>query len=281
MIATVGTFDGVHRGHRYLIDRLVEEGAARGLEPVVVTFDRHPLELVRPGEAPAAIISAREQDEIFRSLGVRVIRLPFTPLLRAMTGSQFAAMLGRAHGVKALMLGYDNHMGADRTTEPVAPGIELVKCPPLPADSGGAVSSSAIRALIAAGEVDRAAAMLGRPYVLTGTVVGGRQLGRRLGFPTANLDVDGRMLLPAPGVYAGRAMGHTAVVNVGRRPTVDGADAPLSVEVHILDFSGDLYGCDLSVELTRRLREERKFASVEELGRAIALDIESARLADA
>lgn len=271
MIAAVGTFDGVHAGHRFLIDRLTDEARLRGLTPAVVTFDRHPLELVRPDAVPPAITSPQEQQELLEQLGVRVIRLPFTPGLRALTGSEFAAMLRRDYGVKALMLGFNNHIGSDRSTAPEAHGVEVVHCRALP-DRADA-SSSAIRALITDGRIEEANELLGHPFTLRGTVVRGKQLGRTLGFPTANLEPEPRSLTPATGVYAGRALGHPAVVNVGHRPTVDAAGSPLSVEVHITGYHGDLYGRPLRVELLRRLRPERRFGSLDELKQAIAHDI--------
>lgn len=271
MIATVGTFDGVHIGHRYLLRQLCLEGKRRGLRPLAVTFDRHPLSLVSPGATPPAITDIAEQTEAIRASGVEVLRLPFTPGLRAMTGSEFLDMLHKRHGVKALLLGFNNHLGCDRAVAPEAPGVELVRCQELPEHSG--VSSSMIRSLIADGAVDKAALLLGRPFSLRGIVVSGRQLGRQLGFPTANIDVAPGHIMPAPGVYAAMACGYPAVVNVGRRPTVDAPDAPLSVEAHLIGFTGNLYGTTLRLDFISRLRDERRFCSLTELRDAIAADI--------
>lgn len=273
MIATVGTFDGVHLGHRYLLSQLRSEATARGLRPLAVTFDRHPLSIVAPELAPPAITGPEEQAALIGALGVDLLRLEFTPALRAMTGAEFLTMLHRDHGVKALMLGFNNHLGSDRSTAPEVPGVELVGCAELPHHAR--VSSSSIRALIAEGDIGRANSLLGHPFTIEGEVGGGRQLGRQLGFPTANVSVAPGRMLPAPGVYAGCASGHPAVVNVGSRPTVDAPGAPVTVEAHLIGFSGNLYGRTLRLELLRRLRPERRFGSLDELRAAIASDIEN------
>ncbi|MDE6316046.1 MAG: riboflavin biosynthesis protein RibF [Muribaculaceae bacterium] len=274
MIATVGTFDGVHIGHRYLLEQLCREGRDRGLSPLAVTFDRHPLSLVNPESTPPVITDVDEQSDAMRALGVRLLRVPFTPELRAMTGHDFLSMLHDRHGVKALMIGFNNHLGCDRDRSPEVDGVELVHCAELPEHSG--VSSSMIRTLIANGAVDQAALLLGRPFTISGTVVSGRQLGRRLGFPTANVGVAPDHVMPAPGVYAATVGDYPAVVNVGRRPTVDHPDAPLSVEAHLIGFSGNLYNSYIRIEFISRLRAERRFNSLEELRDAIAADIDNA-----
>lgn len=274
MIATVGTFDGVHIGHRYLLEQLCRAGRDRGLSPLAVTFDRHPLSLVDPASAPPVITDSSEQEEAMLALGVKLLRLPFTPELRAMTGRDFLSMLHERHGVKALMTGFNNHLGSDRDRAPEVEGVELVRCAELPEHSG--VSSSRIRALIADGAVDRAALLLGRPFTISGTVVGGRQLGRQLGFPTANVSVSPGHVMPAPGVYAATVGDYPAVVNVGRRPTVDTPDAPISVEAHLIGFSGNLYGSHLRIGFISRLRAERRFGSLDELRDAIAADVGNA-----
>lgn len=274
MIATVGTFDGVHIGHRYLLEQLCREGGDRGLSPLAVTFDRHPLSLVNPESTPPVITDVDEQSDAMRALGVRLLRVPFTPELRAMTGHDFLSMLHDRHGVKALMIGFNNHLGCDRDRSPEVDGVELVHCAELPEHSG--VSSSMIRTLIADGAVDQAALLLGRPFTISGTVVSGRQLGRRLGFPTANVGVAPGHVMPAPGVYAATVGDYPAVVNVGRRPTVDHPDAPLSVEAHLIGFSGNLYNSYIRIKFISRLRAERRFSSLEELRDAIAADIDNA-----
>ncbi len=271
MLATVGTFDGVHLGHRYLLERLRREAAARGLRPLAVTFDRHPLSLVSPAIAPPSITAADEQADALRAEGVEVLRLPFTQEIRTMTGGEFLEMLHRDHGVKALLLGFNNHLGSDRTTSPYAEGVELVRCEELPEHTQ--VSSSTIRALITGGNIIQANKLLGRPFALSGKVVSGKQLGRTIGFPTANVEIAPGQLLPAPGVYEATALGLPAVVNVGSRPTVDRPGAPLSVEAHLIGFNGDLYGHTLRLEFTGRIRDEQRFPSVEALKEAIAADV--------
>lgn len=274
MLATVGTFDGVHRGHRYLLDRLRIEANRRGLKPLAVTFDRHPLAIVAPQMAPPALMSSDERDEVIRAEGVEVARIPFTAEVKSLTGAEFVEMLKLNHGVKALMMGFNNHLGSDRATAPKVPGVELIGCTELPAHSR--VSSSAIRELIATGRIPEANEMLGRPFALTGTVVNGKHLGRTLGFPTANVDIPAGLMIPAAGVYAARVLDRDAVVNVGHRPTVDRPDAPISIEAHIIGLSADLYSQPLRIEFLRKLRDERRFASVDELKAAIAADIKNA-----
>lgn len=281
--AVVGSFDGVHRGHAFLLDTLKTEAAARGLKPLALTFSSHPLALIDPERAPTALSSAAEREHLLRSCGVEAEVLPFTPELRAMTAEEFLAMLRERYDVGLFLLGYNNCIGSDRVG-PDSPrlaeisrrsGVEILAASAHPAEP---ISSSAIRAALAGGDVDRANALLGRPYDVEGTVVTGRQLGRTIGFPTANLQVDSGRALPAEGTYIGRMLGHRAVVNIGRRPTVDrSADAPLSVEAYILDFDEDLYGRRLKLEFLHRLRNERRFASVSELKGAIAADVIAAR----
>lgn len=276
MIAAVGTFDGVHLGHAFLLAKLKEAARERGLRPVAVTFDRHPLSVIAPEAAPKLLTADPSvRDRLLRAHGVDVVTLPFTDSLRQMTGSEFVAMLRRDYGVGALMLGFNNHLGSDRSTAPEAEGVEIVRCPEYP--HGQSVSSSAIRALIEGGDVETASKLLGHTFTIAGPVGHGKQLGRKLGFPTANVEVSTLQLLPPSGVYAATALGRPAVVNIGHRPTVDAAGAPLTVEAHITDFSGNLYGQHLELNLLRRLRPEQRFDSLDDLRQAIASDIINSR----
>jgi len=278
--AVTGTFDGVHRGHVFLLDSLRREAALRGLEPLALTFSSHPLSLIAPERTPLSLTSVEERVRLIEEQGVKAEVLTFDEPLRRMTAADFLAMLRERYGVTVFLLGFNNTIGSDLLgagpvpVEPVG-GVGIVAVRELP---GFSVSSSAIREALRCGDIAAANAMLGRPYAVEGEVVGGRRLGRTLGFPTANIDVGADRALPAAGVYVGRVLGRRAVVNIGRRPTVEGRDdAPLSVEAHLLDFCGDLYGRRLRLELFARLRGERRFASLDALKAAIANDIIAVR----
>lgn len=280
-IVTTGTFDGVHKGHRKVLDFMKERSAALGLSPAVVTFDRHPLEVIAPERAPKLLMSPDDRDAALSALGVEVVRLAFDESLRRLTAAEWLRRMHRA-GVGEVVVGYDNTFGCDGRSLRMEDyfrlgrdeGIAVEEAPLLPG-----VSSSLVRDALARGRVEEAARMLGRPYVLTGTVVHGRHLGHKLGFPTANVDCGSRLAIPAPGVYAADVVLpygslRKAVVNIGSRPTVDnGSD--ISVEAHIPGFSGDLYGKTVSLRFLRRLRDEHRFGSLDELQAAIRADIES------
>ncbi len=281
--AAVGTFDGVHRGHCHLLERLRHEAAARGLKPLALTFDRHPLSLIDPAHTPAMLSSAAEREHLLRAAGVEADTLPFDLRLRQMTALEFLTLLRERYGVSLFLLGFNNRIGSDRLGADSPElgevsrraGVEVLAATEHPEPG---VSSSAIRRALAAGNMEAAAQMLGHPYDIEGTVEHGRALGRTIGFPTANIAPDAGRAIPAEGVYVGRLLGHRAVVNVGRRPTVEGsgADAALSIEAHAIGFSGDLYGRRLRLEFLHRLRSERKFDSLDELKNAIAADAKAA-----
>lgn len=280
--AAIGNFDGVHRGHVHLLQHLAAEAAKRSLSPAAITFSRHPLEIIDPARVPARLTSDAERARLLSGLGVEIITLPFTPALRAMTAAEFLTMIRRDYDVSLLLMGFNNRIGSDRLSAgspalqaaAAEAGVELGVSTEL--DDKG-VSSSAVRAALEEGNVALAAELLGRPYAIEGTVVSGRRLGRTIGFPTANIETAPGTALPAPGVYLGRSMGHRAVVNIGRRPTVEGRDdAPLSIEAHLLDYSGDLYGHNIRLEFIDRLRGEKRFGSLEKLKAAIANDVTKA-----
>lgn len=281
MIATVGTFDGVHRGHREVIAALIEEGAARHLLPLLITFSNHPLQVVAPERAPGLLQTPEEKLRELSGCDVCVSMLSFDPELCSLTAEQWMRRLRDEFGVRAMVVGYDNTFGCDGRSLRHEDfhrigreaGVEILDAPVLPG-----ISSSAVRKAIMAGDVIAAAGMLGRRYELSGEVVAGKQLGRKLGFPTANLLVDSRKLLPAEGVYAVTVSGAAAdgsvlpgVVNIGRRPSLDDGDH-LSVECHIAGFSGDLYGRRLTLGFVERLRGEEHFADLESLRRQITAD---------
>lgn len=282
-IVTVGTFDGLHRGHLEVIATLEEAAAGLGLAPLLITFANHPLDVVAPARAPKLLMTPEEKEEALRALPVHSEMLRFDRALCSLTARQWLERLRDEYGARAIVVGYDNTFGSDgrfltrHQLRDIADDLGLKWVDP-PVLEG--ISSSHIRRTVAAGLLPEAAAMLGRPYTVHGRVIPGKQLGRRLGFPTANLSVDSCKLLPPPGVYAADALlpdgtVNRAVINIGRRPTVDDGNA-LSVEAHIIGYSGDLYGQVLTLRLLRRLRDERKFPDLEELKAAITADVASA-----
>lgn len=300
----VGNFDGVHRGHRLVLDRLRLLALQRGLEPAVVTFTSHPLQLVAPERAPRLLQTFDQRRAELERAGVRVIALDFTDELRHLSAREFLEMLRDRYGARLLLLGHDNRFGyrpdGDKysTLHPAAelygslcPDLEIVEAPRLEG-----ISSSAVRRAVTAGDMERAAEMLGRPFSYTATVVHGRQLGRTIGFPTANLSVKADLLLPPAGVYFCRATllpaeptppitsitlsssSFRAMTNIGRRPTVDPADAPLSIETHLLDFpSRDIYGRSLRLEFLHRHRSERRFPDLAALRAQLTADLSALR----
>lgn len=252
---------------------------------MVITFDRHPLEVVAPERAPLMLATADERDLLLRKAGVDVVRMHFDEELRSLTAAEWIDRMHARLGARMLVVGYDNRFGSDGRTMGFPDyrrlgserGVAVEEAPEIPG-----VSSTLIRTAVAAGNVESAAEMLGRRYSLEGIVVEGRAMGRRFGFPTANLKVDPRIALPARGVYAAMALlpdgrEYPAVVNIGVRPTLaNGND--ISVEAHILDFSGSLYGEKVRLSFVARLRDERRFPTVDHLREAIAADIEALRV---
>ncbi len=294
-VVTVGTFDGVHRGHREVLRCVTGEAARLGLRPVVVTFDRHPLEVVAPERAPGLIMDADRRDALLREAGVEVHRVEFSEETRRKTAGEWMRELAKQvdpqqdQPGEGLRIG--NHLPSKYTGKGVGTddahrqsrnsrrtgeslGIEVRVAPAIEG-----CSSSAVRHAVKDGDMERAAWILGRPFSLTGTVVKGRQLGRTIGVPTANVAVPSRQL-PAGGVYAAEVTTpdggkHRAVVNVGKCPTVTDAGT-VTVEAHILDYNADLYGRQLTVSFLRRLRDERKFDTLTALREQIARDIAEA-----
>lgn len=286
-VATIGVFDGLHRGHQSLIRMVVEKARELDASPVVVTFDRHPLEVVAPGKEPPLITTLEQRTQVMASLGIEgVLVLRFDDALRRLSAEEFVAKilvgaLRVAHVVTGsnFRFGYQ-HAGTIETLNDLAArhgfGLTAVA---LVADAEP-ISSSLIRRQIAAGEVETVAEELGRPFRLDGVVVRGAGRGKGLGIPTANLALDGRLILPKLGVYAGWLIHEgarlPAVINVGMNPTFEDRTRPV-VEVHALDFEADLYGKVVGVEFTQRLRDELKFPGASELMAQIRKDIEQAR----
>lgn len=278
-VVTVGTFDGVHPGHREVLRTLKSYALAHGLRPLAVTFDRHPLEIVAPARAPRLLQTRADRDRLLREEGVEVEEVAFIPEVCSLTAEDWMRQLRDRYGARAIVTGYDNTFGSDGRHMTAADyqaagqrlGLDIVTAPELPG-----VCSSSIRKAVGDGNVRETSRLLGREYEVEGVVEEGRQLGRSLGFPTANLHPDSRIQLPAPGVYAGRLDGQPAVINIGNNPTV-GEGNPLTVEVHVLDFAGDLYGKRVRASFTERLRGEMKFDSLDSLKYQIAEDIKEAR----
>lgn len=286
----VGTFDGVHRGHIYLLEQLKQQARQRGLLPEVYTFDCHPLSIVAPGRQPVRLMdNARRNALLARALGGNagcVHELDFAAI-RKLTAREFLAMLA-GQGVKMVMIGHDNRFGSDRPSSvaqyrdaAAGTGIEIVEANELTDDALGQVNSSHIRRLIACGDITGANSLLGRHFSLTGTVTHGRQLGRTIGFPTANITVDDlHAALPSPGVYAAvtciDGVRYPAMLNIGLHPTVDRGGETPTIEAHIIGYDGDLYGITLTLELTTRLRDTRRFDTLDHLKQQLASDREAA-----
>ena len=287
----VGTFDGVHLGHRAAI--AVAAAAARRLDatPVVVTWDRHPAETLRPEAAPPLVSSVERKIELLAETGADiVVVLPFDRELSQLSAERFVAeVLVARLGARSVSVGRGWRFGRGaRGDVPLLARLGAengfgVSDVPLTLSGGEPVSSTRIRALVAAGDMETARQLLGRPFDLTGVVERGDRRGTKLGYPTANLSLDPRLAAPPRGVYAGRtrALGrwHLAAVNIGVNPTFGGDPrrAPSKVESHLLDFDADIYDQTVRVELWRRLRDELKFDSVEELVDRMAEDVSQTR----
>ena len=280
MIATTGFFDGVHLGHRLVIERLVSLARERGDESLVVTFWPHPRAVLQDGARELRLLnSLEEKKELLLSLGVdRVEVLDFTRSFAALTAEQYLREILRDRfGVTTLLMGYDNRLGSDRLTadtlKPIAEGIgmELKELLPLsfrPSEASGEISSTQIRTALENGDIVSGAEMLGYGYSLKGVVVAGNRLGRTIGFPTANMKLyEPLKLVPGRGVYAVEAevLGkkYRGMTNIGLRPTVGGSFT--TIETHILDFDEDIYGLPLRITFLRRLRDEVHFPSLEAL----------------
>jgi riboflavin kinase / FMN adenylyltransferase len=288
-VATVGMFDGVHRGHRALLDRVAAEAAARDVPAAAVTFDRHPLAVLRPGGEPPLLTTLDRKVALLGEAGMEVVLvLEFTRELSEVPAEAFATeVLFDALAARAVVVGENFRFGHKAAGDPALladlgrpRGIDVVAVP-LQAHDGEVVSSTRVRTELAAGDVAAAAASLGRPYVVEGVVVEGDHRGRPLlGVPTANLQVPAGIALPADGVYAGHLtdeedrVARPAAISVGTNPQF-GTDR--RVEAHVLDFDADLYGHRVSVAFTHHLRDQAVFAGTDELVAQIRADIAQAR----
>ncbi len=266
----IGTFDGVHRGHRAVI----EAAAASGLRSTVVTFQPHPRLVL--GYEVQLLSTFERRVELIGELGPdELLSMEFTPELSRLQPEEFVAQALEPIGTRVVFAGANFRFGAGRRGDVALLERLGLEVRPVPLVEG--VSSSRIRELAASGDVSGAAALLGRPFELEGTVVAGDQRGGTLGFPTANIAVADRLLVPAHGIYAGAALGRRAAVSIGVNPHYGGRER--RVEAFLLDFEGDLYGETLRAELWRRLRDERAFGSEDDLVAQIRRDVEAARAA--
>jgi riboflavin kinase / FMN adenylyltransferase len=287
---TIGTFDGVHLGHQALLRTTLETASRRGLGAVALTWDRHPAMTLRPEVAPPLLTSTERRLELLAQGGIEVAVLPFDDVLSHLSPEDFAAeILARRLHARAVIVGRGWRFG-HRARGDVATLRELgtrldfdVLPQSLTEARGGPVSSTRIRAAVAAGDMDETGGLLGRRWDFDGTVIHGDKRGAGLGYPTANLLLDPALARPARGIYAGRAQrngsSHPAAVSVGVNPQFGGEPgrSPVRIEAYLLDFEGDLYGEVLRVELHAKLRDERAFDSVEQLVRQMDLDVEATR----
>lgn len=290
---TIGQYDGVHLGHRAVLRQVRQRAEAGGHQSVVVTFDRHPATVVRPGSAPRLLTDLDQKLELLAASGHvdRTVVIRFDRERAQEEAAEFVQeVLVDALGARVVVVGRDFHFGRSRAGNVDllrqlgercgfdVVGVDLVGIPGVQ----GALSSTVIRRLVAAGDVVAAASLLGRPHEVRGDVRRGDNRGRDLGFPTANVAVPDDILLPAEGIYAGwygRATGdvHPAAISLGRRPTFHSDGAPAVLEAYLIDFDGDLYGERAAVRFVRRLRAEQRFGSVEALIDQTKLDVEAAR----
>lgn len=285
-VATIGNFDGVHRGHKALLARLEAKGRALGLPTTLITFEPQPREYFRGREVPARLTRLREKLQLLEQVGVdRVLCLPFNEKLASMSAAAIVDdLLVGALGVRYLMVGDDFRFGHNREGDFALleaagkrHGFEVDQLDTL-ALSEQRVSSTRVRDVLAAGELLLAEQLLGHRYFIAGRVVYGRQLGRQLGIPTANVPLK-RYRAALEGVFAVEVSGlgpvRQGVANIGIRPTVEGRE-PL-LEVHLFDFAGDIYGRLITTTFRRKIRDEWKFESIDALKARIAVDIECAR----
>lgn len=285
LVATIGFFDGVHRGHRFLIDRVIEEAQRLGMSSAVITFDRHPREVLQTDYQPDLLSTLDEKLLLLSKTHVdNTVVLHFDASLAALTAHDFMRdVLQRQLKVRKLIIGYDNRFGHNRSEGfddyvryGKELGIEVIRADAfLPDDVR--VSSSVIRTCLREGRVEDANRLLGYDYTIESRIVSGYQNGRKMGFPTANLDVTRcQQLLPASGVYAVLVRLKDSVgwkrgmMNIGHRPTFNGTTT--SMEVNLFNFSGNLYGQELLVSFISKIRDERKFDSIEALAEQLQHD---------
>ncbi len=283
--ATIGFFDGVHRGHQFLVSQLRSDAASHGMESLVVTFRQHPRQVLHKDYIPKLLTTADRKEQLLKATGVdHVAMLDFSTRMAALSAGEFMSFLRDEYNVRRLLIGYDNRFGHNREESfedyrrhGIALGIDVEEMKAL--RSGDiTVSSSAIRRLLAEGDITAANACLGYRYGFTGLVEHGFGEGRKLGFPTANLHVAAEQLVPQSGVYAvmvsveGFSGEYMGMMNIGNRPTFGTFSDTL--EVNIMDFSADIYGRQVQVTFVRRIRDDMKFDSIAQLREQITKDKE-------
>jgi riboflavin kinase/FMN adenylyltransferase len=287
-VVTSGTFDGVHLGHQKILDRLKEVAAKHGGETVVITFWPHPRLVLNPTDTKLKLLNTfEERIELIKEQGIQhLLRIPFTKEFSNISSTDFIQkiLVGKI-GTKKLVIGYDHHFGKNREgsfeqLKMNGPrfGFDVEEIPRQEIDHIG-VSSTKIRTALEAGDVAAASTLLGRPFSITGRVVQGEKLGRMLGFPTANLDLDSHYkLIPAEGIYAVRVshegQQHKGMLYIGQRPTVGGVHQ--SIEVNIFDFDKNIYGETLTVQFISNIRQDIRFNDLEALKAQLMLDREAA-----
>lgn len=285
---TIGSFDGIHKGHQSIVKDLLTGARENKAPTVLVTFYPHPVTVLRGRNFPYYLSSPEEKAEYLGELGVDVvITHPFNRKVANKSARQFMKTLASHMKIRHLQIGHDFAMGKNREGDfsslqkiGKSLGFSVNESPPVE-DEGGVLSSSRIRFLLGVGQVSKAAALLGRNYSLQGIVEVGDQRGATLGFPTANLMVWAEKIIPTAGVYAcfasvrGKTWG--AITNIGVRPTFESQPVAPRVETHLLDFSDDIYGESLRLEFVARLRDEKRFPSIEGLVEQIKLDSSKAR----
>ncbi|MDX2431955.1 MAG: riboflavin biosynthesis protein RibF [Bacteroides sp.] len=285
-VATIGIFDGVHTGHRFILEKLKEQAAMHGGESVVVTLWPHPrIVLNKDLQQFKLLHSLEEKIRQLEQSGIdHLVIIPFDKEIASLTACEFTQLYLVDHlGVEVLLVGYDNRFGRDRKGDPDGLALcadkndfRIEKIPEFN-QGDGKVSSTSIREAIVLGQMDKAETMLGYPYYLTGHVVEGNHIGRKMGFPTANIHpYDPNKQIPLNGVYAIRAELRNKVyggmLNIGFRPTIDSASAVKTIEAHLFDVSGDFYGEKIVVHFIKRVRDEMKFAGLTELKHQLGLD---------
>lgn len=290
--AAIGFFDGVHRGHQFLIEQVKEEAKKRGLQPIVISFEEHPrLALSQVRYWPELLTTNEQKLDLLRHTGIAgCVMLHFNHDMSMLTSSEFMSIiLHKQLNVRCLIVGYDHHFGSDLSSgykdyvkEGKNIGIEIIREQKF-SDNELHISSSATRRFLIGGNVEMAKACLGRPYTIEGTIVKGRHEGTLLGYPTANLQPEcEEQLIPGRGVYAVRAymdgFSYMGMLNIGWRPTLNnGSDQ--TIETHLLDYKtdDDLYGKHMKICFCRRVRDEHRFESTEELKRQLAIDEQTVR----
>ena len=290
--AAIGFFDGVHRGHQFLIDQVKAEAAKRGLQPIVISFEEHPRFALSGARYWPELLTTNEQKlQLLAQTGLTgCAMLNFNHEMSMLTSREFMELiLKKELNVKCLLVGYDHHFGSDLSASfkdyvryGRELGIEVLRERPFMAEDELRVSSSAARRFLTGGNVEMARTCLGRPYVLEGTVVEGHHAGTLMGYPTANLRPEcEEQLIPGRGVYAVRVevggFTYKAMLNIGWRPTLDnGTDQ--TIEAHLLDYEGGaLYGQHIKIAFYRRIRDEHRFSSIEALQKQLALDADKVR----